>query len=46
MIVVVSAAKTEEVVQALRAAGENPVRIGVMEARSGDAVTTTGRLGL
>ena len=46
MIVVASAAKAAEVEKALRDGGENPVRIGVMELRTGEAVTTHGRLAL
>jgi phosphoribosylformylglycinamidine cyclo-ligase len=46
MIVVSSATKAEEVAKALRAAGESPVRIGVIEPRTAEAVTTSGRLSL
>ena len=46
MIVVSSAEASDETAQALREAGENPVKIGVIEARTGEAVTTCGKLAL
>lgn len=47
MVVVAEAAKAAEVENALSAAGENPVRLGVLEAFSdGDPVRYTGKLGL
>ncbi len=46
MIAVSSAAKANEVEAALKNAGETPVRIGTIEKRSGEAVTTRGRLDL
>ncbi|HEY8578509.1 MAG TPA: phosphoribosylformylglycinamidine cyclo-ligase [Beijerinckiaceae bacterium] len=46
MIVVARAAQVDEVEQALKDAGEAPVRIGAVVAREGEAVVTTGRLAL
>ncbi|MDB5571733.1 MAG: phosphoribosylformylglycinamidine cyclo-ligase [Hyphomicrobiales bacterium] len=46
MIVVAQAARADEVEDALRAAGEAPVRVGQVIARQAEAVVTTGRLAL
>ncbi len=46
MIVVASAATADEVSRALTEAGELPVRIGIIAPRTGEAVPTSGKLGL
>jgi phosphoribosylformylglycinamidine cyclo-ligase len=46
MIVVAQAAKADEVEAALRTAGEAPVRVGEIIARTSEPVVTTGRLKL
>jgi phosphoribosylformylglycinamidine cyclo-ligase len=46
MIVVAQASKADEVEQALRAAGESPVRVGQIIARDGEPVVMSGKLKL
>jgi phosphoribosylformylglycinamidine cyclo-ligase len=46
MIVVAEAAKAGEVEQALRDAGEQPVRLGALALREGEPVVTRGKLAL
>ena len=46
MIVVAQADKADEVEQALRAAGESPVRVGQIIARDGEPVVMSGKLKL